>query len=204
REGVVLITGESGTGKELVARAVHARSPRRDRPFVAFHAASVPAGLVAAELFGAVPGAFTGAKREREGAVGRASGGVLFLDEIGEIPLDVQPALLRLLESGESTALGASESRRFDLRIVAATHRDLAELVAQGLFRQDLFYRLNVFTLDIPPLRRRRSDIADLVRHFLARHGGDDLELELEPERAAAKASHVGAHARERVEIAAA
>ena len=179
RDGVALIHGESGCGKELVARAIHARSSRCAGPFVAFHAASMPAGLVAAELFGSTEGAFTGA-RERPGAARRASGGTLFLDEIGEIPLDVQPALLRLLQSGEVTALGSTRTESVDLRVVAATHRDLPSLVESGRFRQDLFFRLNVFPIEVPPLVRHREDIPDLIRHFLAIHGGEGLRLDLE------------------------
>jgi DNA-binding NtrC family response regulator len=180
REGVVLIRGESGTGKELVARAIHARSTRSPGAFVAFHCAAVPAALLAAELFGVEEGAFTGARKSRRGAVGRAEGGTLFLDEIGELPLDLQPTLLRLLESGEVVSLGGKEARRPELRILAATNRDLVAEVEAGRFRRDLYYRLNVFPLEVPPLRQRREDLADLVRHFLALAGHDEEAIDLE------------------------
>ena len=180
RSGAVLVTGESGTGKELVARAVHHRSPRVDGPFVALHLGAIPPTLVAAELFGVEVGAYTGAGAPRRGAARRADGGVLFLDEIGDVPLEVQSSLLRLLEQGEVTPMGASQTETVDIRVVAATQRDLAELIDAGQFRQDLYFRLNVFMLEVPPLRRRREDIADLVRHFLALAGEDDRELSLE------------------------
>lgn len=180
RSGTVLVTGETGTGKELVARALHARSPRAEGPFIAFHCASMPPSIISAELFGVEEGAFTGASRSRLGAVGRAEGGTLFLDEVGDIPTEVQPALLRLLDASETTAVGSNETRIADVRIVAATHRDLGERVASGALRQDLFFRLNVFPVDVPALRKRREDIPDLVRHFLALRGHDEGVMSLE------------------------
>ncbi len=180
RDGVVLIQGESGTGKELVARAIHESGPRAGGPFQAFHAGSVPSSLVAVELFGAVPGGYTGVERTREGAVLRAAGGTLFLDEIGDIPLDVQPALLRLLESGEATPVGSSETKQVDVRFVAATHRDLKALVEEGLFREDLYFRLHVFPIVVPPLRRRTVDIPDLIRCFCERFGFSEMTPDLE------------------------
>ncbi|MEE9394901.1 MAG: sigma-54 dependent transcriptional regulator [Planctomycetota bacterium] len=180
KKGVVLIKGESGTGKELVARAIHARSPRHEGPFQAFHCAAVPVSLVAAELFGVEEGAYTGATVRRDGVCRRADGGTLFLDEIAEAPLEVQPALLRLLQSGEVSALGSSETSVLDLRIVAATHRDLKKRVEDNLFRQDLFFRFNVFSLTVPPLRKRRADIGELINHSLALHGRDEDAIDLE------------------------
>ncbi len=180
RDGVVLIQGESGTGKELVARAIHESGARSGGPFQAFHAGSVPASLAAVELFGAVPGGFTGVERAREGAALRAAGGTLFLDEIGDVPLEVQPALLRLLESGEATPVGATETTRVDVRFVAATHRDLKSLVAEGLFREDLYFRLNVFPVIVPPLRRRTVDIPDLIRCFCERFHLPEMTPDLE------------------------
>lgn len=178
REGCVLITGESGVGKELVARAVHRRSSRSAGPFVAFHCAAVPSNLLSAELFGVEKGAFTGAKSSRKGAVGRARGGTLFLDEIGDLPLDVQPLLLRLLEGGDIVRVGGSEEDATDVRIVAATNRDLSEDC--GDLREDLFYRLNVFPLHVPPLRSRRSDVSELLEFFLDRDAPDGPVLSLE------------------------
>ncbi len=179
KRGTVLIQGESGTGKELVARSIHKRSGYGDGPFVAVHLGAVPKDLVAAELFGVVKGAFTGARSDRDGAVERASGGTLFLDEIGDAPSEVQTALLRFLEDGEVSPVGGSTSRVVDTRIVVATNRPLVELVDQGLFRQDLYFRLHVFALEVPPLRRRKEDVADLVQHFLALHGKGKQEVSL-------------------------
>ncbi|MCB9832033.1 MAG: sigma-54-dependent Fis family transcriptional regulator [Planctomycetes bacterium] len=180
REGAVLVQGESGTGKELVARAIHQRGSRRSRPFVAIQLGAIPPNLVAAELFGVEQGGFTGAGAGRKGAARRAEGGTLFLDEIGDVPLEVQSSLLRLLEQGEVAPIGAATTSSVDLRIIAATHRNLQALVESGAFRRDLYYRLNVFPIEVPPLRRRREDIPDLARHFLARLGADDRELALE------------------------
>ncbi len=164
----VLISGESGTGKELVARAVHDLGPRRLAPFLAINMAAIPRELIEAELFGHERGAFTGAQARSAGRFEQAAGGTLFLDEIGDMPMEAQTRLLRVLQSGEFTSVGGARSIRADVRIVAATNRDLAQFVAQGRFREDLFYRLNVVPIALPALRERRQDIALLARHFLA------------------------------------
>lgn len=168
-EATVLLSGESGTGKELAARALHALSRRSKAPFVAVNCAAIPEGLIEAEFFGAEKGAFTGADRARPGRFELADGGTLFLDEVGELPLAVQPKLLRALAEGRTTRVGGSRETQFDVRIVAATNRDLAVEVAAGRFREDLFYRLNVLPLAMPPLRDRREDVPSLVEHFAAR-----------------------------------
>ena len=167
-DATVLIQGESGTGKELAARALHDLGPRAEGPFVALNLAALPETLVEAELFGYEAGAFTGARGRKEGALSRASGGTLFLDEAGEIPLPLQAKLLRFLEDQTYTPLGGGKPRRVDTRIVAATNRDLRDLVKRGLFREDLFFRLAVLVLEIPPLRERPQDIPLLAEHFLA------------------------------------
>ncbi len=166
-DATVLIQGESGTGKELAARAIHDLGPRAGGPFLALNLAAYPGTLVEAELFGYEPGAFTGARGRREGALARASGGTLFLDEVGEIPLSLQPKLLRFLEDQTFTPLGGKVVRRVDTRIVAATNRDLKSMVQKGLFREDLYFRLAVLVLEIPPLRERTQDIPLLAEHFL-------------------------------------
>ena len=163
----VLITGESGTGKELVARALHQFGKRRREPFVAINMAAIPRDLIESELFGHERGAFTGATQRSAGRFEQADGGTLFLDEIGDMPPEAQTRLLRVLQEGEFTTVGGRTPIRVDVRIVAATHRDLQQLIRQGRFREDLFYRLNVVPIRIPPLRDRREDIPDLVRHFL-------------------------------------
>jgi two-component system nitrogen regulation response regulator GlnG len=163
----VLISGESGTGKELVAPALHEYGKRRNGPFVAINMAAIPRELIESELFGHEKGAFTGANSRYAGRFEQADGGTLFLDEIGDMPIDAQTRLLRVLQEGEFTTVGGRTPIRANVRIVAATHRDLGRLVAQGLFREDLYYRLNVVPLRLPPLRERADDIADLVRHFL-------------------------------------
>ncbi len=163
----VLIHGESGTGKELVARALHDRSARREGPWIAVHCAALPENLLESELFGHVAGAFTGAVRSREGRFQAASGGSLFLDEIGEIPLLAQVKLLRVLQEGRIQPLGSDASLPVDVRVIAATHRDLKELMALGKFREDLYFRINVLDIEIPPLRERRSDLPLLTQHFL-------------------------------------
>ena len=166
-ELAVLITGESGTGKELVARALHDYGQRRDQPFVAVNMAAIPRDLVEAELFGHERGAFTGAHKRTIGRFAQADRGTLFLDEIGEMPLDTQTRLLRVLQQAEFTPIGGRDPVAVDVRIIAASNRDIAALVQQTQFREDLYYRLNVVPLRLPPLRERREDIPDLVRHFL-------------------------------------
>ena len=163
-----MIAGESGTGKELVARALHDYGKRRKGAFVAINMAAIPRDLIEAELFGHEKGAFTGAATRNAGRFEQAEGGTLFLDEIGDMPMEAQTRLLRVLQQGEYTTVGGRTPIRTDVRIVAATHRDLRQLIAQGLFREDLFYRLNVVPIRLPPLRERPDDIPDLVRHFFA------------------------------------
>ena len=173
----VLISGESGTGKELVARAIHDLGPRRRAPFIAINMAAIPRDLIEAELFGHERGAFTGAQARVAGKFELAAGGTLFLDEIGDMPMDAQTRLLRVLQQGEFTTVGGSRMIRADVRIVAATNRDLAALVQRGQFREDLFYRLNVIPVTLPALRERRQDIALLARHFLERAAEAGLPL---------------------------
>ena len=163
----VLIEGESGSGKELVARALHEFGERRDRPFVAVNVAAIPRELVESELFGHERGAFTGAHQRRSGRFSQAEGGTLFLDEIGDMPGEAQTRLLRVLQEGRFTPVGGRESVASDVRIVTATHRDLVGLIDEGRFREDLYYRLNVVPIRVPPLRERREDVPLLVRHFL-------------------------------------
>ncbi len=163
----VMIAGESGTGKELVARVLHDHGRRRSGPFVAINMAAIPRELIESELFGHEKGAFTGAQTRTQGRFEQAEGGTLFLDEIGDMPLEAQTRLLRVLQEGEYTTVGGRTPIRTNVRIIAATHRELKSQINQGLFREDLFYRLNVVPLRIPPLRERLDDIGDLVRHFL-------------------------------------
>src|SRR3984893_554844 len=162
----VMITGESGTGKELVARALHDYGKRRSGPFVAINMAAIPRDLIESELFGHEKGAFTGANARSPGRFEQAEGGTLFLDEIGDMPMEAQTRLLRVLQQGEYTTVGGRTAIKADVRIIAATNKDLRQLIQQGLFREDLFFRLNVVPLRLPPLRERTEDIADLIRHF--------------------------------------
>ncbi|MCZ6863365.1 MAG: nitrogen regulation protein NR(I) [Alphaproteobacteria bacterium] len=173
----VMIVGESGTGKELVAKALHDHGKRRNGPFVAINMAALPRELIESELFGHEKGAFTGATARNTGRFEQAEGGTLFLDEIGDMPLDAQTRLLRVLQEGEFTAVGGRTAIRANVRIIAATHRNLRQLIRQGLFREDLFYRLNVVPLRLPPLRERREDIPDLARHFLAKASAEGLPV---------------------------
>jgi len=179
----VTITGESGTGKELVARALHDYGKRRKGPFVAVNMAAIPRDLIESELFGHERGAFTGAQTRSAGRFEQAEGGTLFLDEIGDMPMEAQTRLLRVLQQGEYTTVGGRTPIRTDVRIVAATNKDLRHLIRQGLFREDLFFRLNVVPIRLPPLRERTDDIPDLVRHFLVTAEREGLPLKtIEPD----------------------
>jgi formate hydrogenlyase transcriptional activator len=169
-DSTVLIEGETGTGKELIAHAIHTHSRRRDRPFVKLNCAAIPVGLLESELFGHEKGAFTGAVVQKIGRFEAANGGTLFLDEIGDIPLELQAKLLRVLQEQEFERLGSTYTHRVNVRVVAATNQDLATLVTEKLFRMDLYYRLNVFPVALPPLRRRPEDIPMLVAHFVHKY----------------------------------
>jgi transcriptional regulator with PAS, ATPase and Fis domain len=166
----VLVRGETGTGKELVARAIHAASPRKDQPFVSVHCAALPETLLESELFGYEKGAFTGATQRKPGRFELAHKGTIFLDEIGDIPKSVQVKLLRVLQERALERVGGTETVRVDVRVVAATHRDLEAMIAAGDFREDLFYRISVVPIVVPPLRERAGDVVRLVRHFVGEH----------------------------------
>lgn len=181
RDATILIQGETGTGKELVARAIHHSSPRRNKSFISINCGAIPRDLVESELFGYVRGAFTGALTNKSGRIEAADGGTLFLDEIGELPLDAQVKLLRVLQEGELTKLGATSSVKVDIRVIAATHRTLSTMVEDGTFREDLYYRLAVVPLTIPPLRDRKEDIPELIETLFQRakerHGLNNVRL---------------------------
>ncbi|MGA8556869.1 MAG: sigma 54-interacting transcriptional regulator [Candidatus Acidiferrales bacterium] len=166
-DSTVLLLGETGTGKELIARAIHSHSPRRDRPFVKLNCAAIPTGLLENELFGHERGSFTGAIAQKIGRLELAHQGSLFLDEIGDIPLELQPKLLRILQEREFERLGSTRTQKVDVRMVAATHRDLEGMILEKQFRSDLYYRVNVFPIHVPPLRERPEDIPLLVEHFV-------------------------------------
>jgi len=166
-DSTVLLLGETGTGKELIARAIHEHSRRKARNFVKLNCAAIPTGLLESELFGHERGAFTGAVTQKTGRVELADQGSLFLDEIGDIPLELQPKLLRVLQEREFERLGSTRTKQVNVRVIAATHRNLEEMIVENQFRQDLYYRLNIFPISIPPLRERREDIPLLVRHFV-------------------------------------
>lgn len=173
----VMITGETGTGKELVAKALHDFGRRRNAPFVAINMAAIPRELIESELFGHEKGSFTGAVSKNIGRFEQAKGGTLFLDEIGDMPMEAQTRLLRVLQEGEYTTVGGTSPIKVDVRIIAATHRNLKSMIAQGLFREDLYYRLNVVPINLPPLRDRKDDIPDLVRHFFASYAEDHNQV---------------------------
>ena len=173
----VLITGESGTGKELVARALHDYGARKRGDFVAINMAAIPRELIESELFGHEKGAFTGANQRMDGRFAQAEGGTLFLDEIGDMPMETQTRLLRVLQEGEYTTIGGRRPIKTDVRVIAATHQDLRRLIRQGLFREDLYFRLNVVPMRLPPLRERLEDVEDLVRHFMARGADEGLAV---------------------------
>jgi len=164
----VLIQGENGSGKELLARTIHQQSERRDCPIIEVNCAAIPENLAESLLFGHVKGAFTGAVSDQKGYVRSAQGGILFLDEIGELPLAIQAKLLRFLESGECLAVGSSVAEKIDVRVIVATNRDLRQQVEEGKFREDLYYRINIIPLELPPLRKRTGDVALLLNHFLS------------------------------------
>jgi transcriptional regulator with PAS, ATPase and Fis domain len=188
----VLVTGESGTGKEVIAKAIHRCGPRAGKPFVAVSCAALPETLLESELFGHEKGAFTGADQPKAGRFETADGGTLFLDEIGEVPPAIQVKLLRVLQEREFERLGSSKPVKVDVRLVAATNRDLEQAVTEGFFRQDLLFRLQVLTIEIPPLKERAEDIEPLALHFLEKHGepNGSVMRRVAPEAMAAMLSH--------------
>ncbi|GAB4440528.1 MAG: sigma-54 dependent transcriptional regulator [bacterium] len=176
-DAAVLITGESGVGKELVAREIHSLSARAEKPFITINCAAIPENLFESELFGYKKGAFTGAEKDKRGKIHEADGGTIFLDEIAELPVHIQAKLLRFLQEGEIEPLGYLKPLKIDVRVIAATNRNLKEMVKEARFREDLFYRLSVFPIEVPPLRDRRDDIPLLVRHFIKKFGYRNISI---------------------------
>ncbi|RII24965.1 MAG: DNA-binding response regulator [Geobacter sp.] len=177
-EAAIFITGESGTGKELVARSIHANSSRRDAPFVAINCAAIPRELLESELFGHIRGAFTGAVRDKVGKFQLADGGTIFLDEVGDLPVEMQPKLLRALQEKEIEPVGGAKPLKLDVRVISATNLDIESAIEKGVFREDLYYRLSVIPIHLPPLRERRKDIPLLIRYFCTKHNGNQVSFD--------------------------